>query len=81
MPGSRMLIVEDDPKVGTDLEAFFGEQGYEVRWTREGVQAVKLLTDSPGFDVAVVNLGLPTKNGFEVIREVRDHGIARPSSY
>ena len=78
MPASRILIVEDDPKVGTDLEAFFEEQGYEVRWTREGVQAVKLLTESPGFDVAVVNLGLPTKNGFDVIRDVRDHGVTTP---
>lgn len=78
MPASRLLIVEDDPQVGNDLEVFFGEQGYEVRWTREGVQAVKLLIESPGFDVAVVNLGLPKKNGFDVIREVRDHGVKTP---
>ena len=78
MQASRMLIVEDDPQVGTDLEAFFGGQGYDVHWTREGVQAVKLLTSTPGFDVAVVNLGLPKKSGFDVIKEVRLAGINTP---
>ena len=78
MPASRMLIVEDDPQVGTDLEDFFVDQGYEVRWTREGVQAVKLLITNPGFDVAVINLGLPKKNGFDVIREARTHGVTTP---
>ncbi len=73
-----MLIVEDDPQVGTDLEAFFEDQGYEVHWTREGDQAIKLLTGAPGFDIAVLNLGLPKINGFDVIRETRKAGIETP---
>ena len=78
MQAARMLIVEDDENIGTDLEDFFSKKGYDVSWTREGEKAVKLLTNKPGFDIVVLDLGLPKKDGFEVIKDTRNAGIDTP---
>lgn len=73
-----MLIVEDDPKVGADLEAFFQKKGYDVVWAREGEQGLKLLMSTPGYDIVLLDLGLPKKNGFDVLRETRNAGVHTP---
>lgn len=78
MHAVRLLIVEDDRKIGSELEIQFQAIGYEVSWTTEGEHAVKLLTSSPGFDLVILDLGLPKKDGFDVIREIRDAGIETP---
>jgi DNA-binding response OmpR family regulator len=78
MQAARMLIVEDDPKVGTELEAFFLKKGYDVYWTREGDQAVRLLVSNPGYDIVLLDLGLPKKNGFDVLKEARHAGVHTP---
>ena len=78
MQAVRLLIVEDDRKIGSDLETMFQEYGYDVSWTTEGEHAVKLLTSSPGFDLVVLDLGLPKKDGFDVIQDVRNAGVETP---
>ena len=78
MQAVRMLIVEDDETIGTDLESFFSKKGYDVSWIKEGEKAVKLLTSKPGFDIAVLDLGLPKKDGFEVIKDTRKAGVDTP---
>ena len=78
MQAARMLIVEDDENIGTDLETFFSKKGYDVSWTQEGDKAIRLLTNKPGFDIVVLDLGLPKKNGFEVLKDVRQSGIDIP---
>lgn len=78
MQSARMLIIEDDPRIGAELEALFQKKGYDVFWTREGEQAIKLLTGSPPYDIALLDLGLPKKNGFEVLKETRNAGVHTP---
>ena len=73
-----MLIVEDDPEIGKDLEDFFGSRGYAVERATEGEQAVQLIIGAPLFDIIVLDLMLPKKNGFDVLREVRSAGIDTP---
>ncbi len=78
MHAVRLLIVEDDRKTGFELESLFQAEGYEVSWATEGERAVKLLTSAPGFDLVILELGLPKKDGFDVIRDMRRAGVETP---
>lgn len=66
----QILIVEDDPDVAEWLETVLGER-HEVRVAGEGDEA---LASALGFvpDVAVVDLGLPGMDGFQIARRLRN---------
>lgn len=74
----RMLIVEDDPEMGMGLEDFFSLQGYNVMRAVEGEQALQLMTMLPAYDVVLLDVMLPKKNGFDVLREARKAGVKSP---
>ena len=73
----RLLIVEDDPEMGTGLEKFFSLKGYEVVRAANGEEAVKKITRLPPYDVVLLDVMLPNKDGFEVLREARKELAAR----
>lgn len=74
----RVLIVEDDPDVGTGLEDFFRFKGYDVTRVPDGEKAVREITMLPPYDIVLLDLMLPEKGGFEVLREVRQSGVDSP---
>ena len=76
--GTRMLIVEDDPTIGRELKEHFNVLGYSVTLASEGIEAIRLFKQPPLFDIAVMDVMLPKKNGFEVLREARQAGIETP---
>lgn len=76
--GARMLIVEDDPAIGRELKEHFDVLGYRVTLASEGAQAIRLFKQPPLFDIAVMDVMLPNKNGFEVLKEARQAGIDTP---
>ena len=75
---TRILIVEDDPEVGTGLEDYFTLEGYEVTRATDGVGGLARLKEGPPFNVVLLDVMLPGKNGFEVLREARQAGVASP---
>lgn len=75
---ARMLIVEDDPEMGTGLEDFFTLKGYEVARAMEGEQALQLMSLLPPYDIVLLDVMMPKKNGFDVLREARKAGVASP---
>lgn len=74
----RMLIVEDDPDVGTALKDFFELSGYEVVLVNDGEKGLDLMRDVPPFDIALLDVMLPKKSGFEVLRESQALGVVTP---
>jgi DNA-binding response OmpR family regulator len=74
----RLLIAEDDPDVGSHLESLFSREGYEVRWTKGGEDTLQAMTTLPPYDLVLLDVKLPEKDGFEVLREARQAGVDSP---
>src|SRR6185369_7217892 len=71
----RILIVEDDAAIAIALEDDLRLEGYEVEVVRDGDAAVQRARESI-FDLIVLDVMLPKKDGFDVCRELRRSGIA-----
>jgi DNA-binding response OmpR family regulator len=74
----RMLIVEDDPEMGMGLQDLFELKGYTVNRAVEGEQALQMMSTLPPYDVVLLDVMLPKKNGFDVLREARKAGVDSP---
>ena len=68
-----VLVVEDDPALGEAMVAFLGDEGIEARLARGGEQAMRMVDDlAPS--VMVLDLMMPRRDGFSVLRELRADG-------
>jgi DNA-binding response OmpR family regulator len=72
-----ILIVEDSPDLVALLKRVLTEHGYAVRSARDGQRGLQsALQNEP--DLIILDVGLPRRDGFEVVRELRRKGIAAP---
>jgi DNA-binding response OmpR family regulator len=74
---TRILIVEDEPGIALALEDDLTLEGYAVEVVQDGASAVKRARES-AFDVILLDVMLPGKDGFEVCRELRRTGVRTP---
>jgi len=74
----RLLIAEDDPEVGAGLEDLFSRKGYEVQRATDGKHALEEITTLPPYDLVLLDVKMPEKDGFEVLREARQAGVDSP---
>lgn len=74
---SRLLIIEDDFRVRSQLERGLLEEGFDVTAVSSG-SAGKVLLCHGGYDLIVLDWRLPDKSGIEVCREARAEGILTP---
>ena len=77
MISMRILLAEDDPLLGDGLRAGLRQQGFLVDWVRDGQAAERELLAEP-YAAAVLDLGLPLKDGLHVLGAVREAGICLP---
>ncbi|MBK9605866.1 MAG: winged helix-turn-helix domain-containing protein [Betaproteobacteria bacterium] len=73
----RILLAEDDPLLGDGLRAGLRQLGFQVDWVRDGMAAERELRAEP-YAAAVLDLGLPLKDGMDVLAAVRRAGVALP---
>lgn len=73
----KILIVEDERKVGAFIERALVEQSYTARVVNSCAAARDALADSP-YDAVVLDLGLPDGDGLELLREWRASGFNEP---
>jgi len=73
----RILLAEDDPLLGDGLRAGLLQQGFQVDWVRDGAAAERELR-CEGYAAAVLDLGLPRKDGIDVLTAVRRGGVQLP---
>nr|WP_267877406.1 response regulator transcription factor [Duganella flavida] len=72
-----MLLVEDDPMIGESIEEGLRSESYAVDWVRNGGD-VELALSGVGYDLMLLDLGLPGKQGMEVLRTTRARGDDLP---
>ena len=66
----KILLVEDDPDLATTITDYLSEEGLEVERAADGASARRRLARG-GFDLVVVDLGLPDESGLDLTRHVR----------
>jgi DNA-binding response OmpR family regulator len=73
----RILIVEDEPSIALALEDDLRREGYETELASDGNTAARRAT-TQSYDLILLDVMLPKKDGFEVCRDVRRAGIRTP---
>ncbi len=74
---TRILVVEDDPNIALGLEYDLTLEGYSVEVARDGDSASQRARQT-AFDLIVLDIMLPRKDGFQVCRELRHAGVKVP---
>ncbi len=71
----RLLLVEDDAMIGEAVQTLLRGEGHAVDWVRDGLQADAALCPGPGgghgYDMVLLDLGLPGQDGLQVLRHLR----------
>ncbi|PKO62055.1 MAG: DNA-binding response regulator [Betaproteobacteria bacterium HGW-Betaproteobacteria-18] len=73
----RVLLAEDDAMLGDGLRAGLRQQGFQVDWVRDGLAAEREISTGD-YQAAVLDLGLPHKDGLDVLQALRGKKIATP---
>jgi len=73
----HILLVEDDTALRSALETRLRAEGYILDIAADGEEAFRKATTLP-FDLIVLDVMLPVRNGFDVCRDVRQQGMATP---
>ncbi len=76
MTNPRILIVDDEPSIRKLVRMGLATQDFDVSEAPTAAAALKALESKP--DLMILDLGLPDRSGFEVLRTVRDRGDALP---
>lgn len=74
---NRILIAEDEPRIAAFLQKGLRAHGFTTTTTHDGVEAA-YLARTEDFDLLILDLNLPGKNGIEVINELRGRGEQLP---
>jgi two-component system OmpR family response regulator len=73
----RVLLVEDDRMLGAALLQALHDASYAVDWVQDGATASTAL-DGHDYELVLLDLGLPQRDGIEVLRRLRARGDATP---
>jgi DNA-binding response OmpR family regulator len=68
-----VLVVEDDPDLGDTIVSFLKEEGLDAKLARDGDQAMRLV-DQLNPSAMILDLMMPRRDGFSVLRELRADG-------
>jgi two-component system OmpR family response regulator len=78
----RILLVEDDAMIGEAVQTLLRGEGHAVDWVRDGLQADAALCPGPGgghgYDMVLLDLGLPGQDGLQVLRRLRSRRDRTP---
>lgn len=73
----RILLIEDDAMIGKAVRHGLADAGFAVDWVTDG-RAAELALDNGVYDLAVLDLGLPRKDGMAILTSLRGKGNAMP---
>ncbi|HMT07541.1 MAG TPA: response regulator, partial [Pyrinomonadaceae bacterium] len=73
----NILLVEDEPGLIVTLTDRLVSEGYEVTSASDGISGLETAA-SGNFDLILLDVMLPKKNGYDVARDLRQRGISTP---
>lgn len=73
----RVLLVEDDAMIAEAVSASLKDGGYAVDWVKNGAQVAAAAAAQP-YDLMLLDLGLPVRDGLDVLSEIRAAGCTVP---
>ena len=74
----RILVVEDDRKVASFIKKGLEEEGHAVEVAADGAEAIDRATDGTVWDLLVLDVMLPKRDGFSVLKALREDGVKAP---
>lgn len=77
MSRARILLVEDEANLRRTVSDLLKSDGYAVESSGDGLEAEKIAMSQP-FDLIILDVMLPSKNGFDICRDLRKTGINTP---
>lgn len=72
-----ILLIEDEPDVVDFVKKGLGEESFEVSVALNGKDGLEMVLNNP-YDIVLLDIMIPEKNGIEVCKEIREHGIQTP---
>ena len=73
----RILLVEDDPMIGEEMQRALKKESYAVDWVKDGAAALSSLA-LQDYGFVLLDLGLPKKDGLLVLKELREKNPVLP---
>ena len=73
----RVLFIDDDQSIQSTLGLRLRSEGYVVETASDGTEGLEKTTTSP-FDLIILDVMLPDRNGLDICREIRQAGLATP---
>ncbi|WP_454767111.1 response regulator transcription factor [Cupriavidus campinensis] len=80
----RVLLVEDDAMIGESVKVALRQEGFTVDWVRDGDAGLDAASDQHGpradggYDLVLLDLGLPRRSGLDVLRALRARNVRTP---
>ncbi len=72
-----ILLIEDEPDVVDFVKKGLGEESFEVSSALNGFDGLEMALNNQ-YDIVLLDIMIPEKNGIEVCKEIRRHGIQTP---
>lgn len=73
----RILVIEDDQRLSSVLERALQQEGWAVEVAHDGTSGANLLRNGSG-DAAILDLGLPGRDGLDLLADLREQGSSMP---
>jgi DNA-binding response OmpR family regulator len=74
----RILVVEDERKVAAFIRQGLVEEGHAVEVAADGTAALDAIAEGPAYDLVVLDVMLPKRDGFNVLKTLRDRHVQTP---
>jgi len=76
----KLLLLEDDVNLNETVAEFLSEKGFEVKSVYDGRTAEEMIYEN-SFDLFVLDVNVPSPNGFELLKSSRNRGDTTPAIY
>ncbi|HEY3483505.1 MAG TPA: response regulator, partial [Streptomyces sp.] len=74
----RILVVEDERKVAAFIRQGLVEEGHAVEVAADGAAALDAMEEDPAYDLVVLDVMLPRRDGFSVLKTLRERHVQTP---